>query len=350
MRTQKLKIIINTFKVSVSIHLFTTYMIFFRLVVLIFFSCVVCIGCKREPTEPIALPIESPSCRSLGIPLTGCEFDMQYITSSPKFEMPCFNPNNDTEFIYRSGSKLWKYNLTSRDTELLIDNVRLFSQPTWSRSGHIAFTQADLNIWLMDENGNGLIQLSDGGKDLFPEFLSNRDELLFTKGGSILITDLESNLITKFCKQYEDSLCNAWRMSSSSTNGEIACEYIPNQDEYGVAIYDLEGNLEQVIYKTKQRPESDELILDIDWHPNDLTVFFTDGRGIHSVNIETSEKSLVNEACESKNYRDISISPDGNTLIATRLTSSYADCLVTSKMSIVRMDIDGSNEEELLTP
>lgn len=305
------------------------------------------IGCKKKGSE-LNLPVASTSnCEE--IDFSECIGFEEFVEITPKYEKPCFNPHNSDEFIYRQGNQLWIHDLTTAESKVFKDDVRVMTQPDWSTKGWITFSQIDRNVWILSDDGGELKQLTTNESSLYPEFNANGEEILFLSTQMQLI-DLQGTLIDQICKAYKDSLCSGWKLSSWSTSNILAGEYQPNQSDYGLCIYDQSGNVIDILYRSDGTNDGADFLRDIEWHPDNERIFFTDGYGIKVVDVNTKNVTRIVEGCNSHSYGDISISSDGETIVATRFTSSYANCVITSKTGIVRMDIDGSNEEELLMP
>lgn len=305
-------------------------------------------SCKREDPEPIITEPET-DCANFDIADGECIFFVEYTNVGPVYQMPCFNPNNGEEFIYREGKAIWRYSISTKESSLLTDNIRMFCQPSWSLGNHIAFTESDWQVWLMRSDGSDLKQISSGDWNWHPEFNTDGDQLLYSAGNELKVVNLSGAIEHSFCKQYKDT-CAGWRTSSWSLNDLLAAEYMPNENEYGLCLYSLNGDVLDVLYRSDGTNENDDFITSIQWHPDNQRVFFTDGFGIKSVDIETKQLKIIRSSCDRRTYADISISPDGDRLVAARTDATYADCVVTQQTGIVIMDIDGSNETELLMP
>jgi hypothetical protein len=91
-----------------------------------------------------------------------------YITvDSLGFSSPCFNPDNENEFIYveasptRPGERLCKYNLLSNTKTVLLER-NYFAPPKYGRNGMILLNFSDGSIWKMHDDGTELTQLTGG--------------------------------------------------------------------------------------------------------------------------------------------------------------------------------------------
>lgn len=305
--------------------------------VLLWLAC-----CKKD--EPID-PSISPICLDFEVGSDECPWGGPlYKDGSPNYQKACFNPNNPDEFVYRHGNAVWKYTISSQRSEIVKDGIRPFTQLDWGRDGWITFTGSDWNVWILKDDGSEIRQLTSSTlREWAPEFNHEGKKILYQSWHNRII-DLNGFLQDSICKIFDDTICSSWEICAWSSGGDIVAEYRPNSSDYGLSLYDLKGNATDILYRSDNPDKNDDFIQDVEWHPDNSRVYFTDGFGLKVVNVTTKVVSTIKESCDSKTYFDISISSDGRTILASRKISTYSDCTVTSRMDLVLMDIDGCNE------
>jgi Tol biopolymer transport system component len=147
--------------------------IVFGLVILTFISC------RKDKQDPFV----SGQCNSYGqvqIPY----FQYYFEFSGPQYMKPSFNPNNPNEFVYNyifgAEMELRTFNILTKEQRTLASTVNLASKPSWSSQGKIAFDDAiNYHIWIIEENGNNLTQLSNNTANLFPAWSPDGNQLYY---------------------------------------------------------------------------------------------------------------------------------------------------------------------------
>jgi hypothetical protein len=252
-----------------------------------------------------------------------------------QFQTPYFNPNNSSEFIfnYRDYSlneyKLIKFNIQTGIQTELANNVKIISQPKWSRKGWIAFDNvynANYQIWVVKENGDSLNQMSIDGGNVFPVWDSSGENLfwqhspysptghpfyLFKQGLYNLFPDtiLTTNNVNSGYSGYNDI---------SIDNQLISKTYIGNKNHIGYA------EINNLSFTSLIDLEESNLIglTGLCWSNNSQLAYFTVSKfGLFKLNIKNGNYFKLISFCDSKRYKCISCSSDGSKLIGERITS-----------------------------
>ncbi len=118
-------------------------------------------SCLKD--KVISTPSGEGDCYSFGVLPSLTYFSNERF----QYQAPYFNPNNVNEFVYNYKDfeldeyKLMKYNIQTGEKTVLANNVKIISQPKWSRKGWIAFDNVfnqNYQIWIIKDNGDSLKQ------------------------------------------------------------------------------------------------------------------------------------------------------------------------------------------------
>lgn len=296
-------------------------------------------------------------------------------TKTPAYERAVFDPVDGDELILErkvasSEYDLVKYDLSSGELIQLKDQIRIASDLTWSVKGWIAFSGLDdWNIWKIREDGSGLTQLSNTPRDLSPEFHPDGEKLIYSRNMDygpeldtnpqlrhqykVMLINLNGDSLDSFCREVGSDPCYPWSRVSWAPDGERVAApdggVAPNK---GVAIYDLNG--ERLSYDFDFFGKEISKIVDIEWHPDNERVFFiyrNGGKDIRGGIVvwypSSGQTHIMRKGCDNRNYIDLSISPDGERLVAIRRDSEMKDCEIIDEARPVIMKIDGSDERVL---
>jgi len=268
---------------------------------------------------------------------------------------PCFNPNNGDEFIYMKEEsnkyQLIKYNLQSKSEIILLDNTLIVGQPKWGKNGWIVFSKLDLNVYLMKDNGDSLKQITWYFENNYPSFLGN--DKIFISVGAETSPGASGNKIIDYFGNRIDSL------KASKYNGVIGLNHIDENNliasefgyntEYGISIMHSDFSNNEFIFKSIFNGRNN--IEGIFWHPNNEDVYFSMVReGLFKVNKNSKNLIKVRNGCDSRSYRYLSISPDGQKILVERVDATDFQNKTgswTEEAKIYIMDIDGKNEKNV---
>lgn len=274
-----------------------------------------------------------------------------YIFDSVFYEKPYFNPNNPDEFIYiENGYKLIKYNMaTEAKTELFNDGNQIYYQPKWSRTGWIAFNKSDYNIYVMKDNGDSLIQLTNNGSDLwsaanfYGEFNYNGDSLLYSTSYYLITYDhVEQAVIVSDDFSTYDTIFNY--ILSPLTNWQKP-GYLLDYGYVWIGNYNIASDSIFYIpaFDTITSPTG------IFWLSDKINFIYYKGYGIYQTNSINGKTSKLKEMCPYIFYLFPSYSETSGKVIACKVIKEWlGDNKVSVKSHIVLMNPDGSNEITIL--
>ncbi len=269
---------------------------------------------------------------------------------------PCFNPNNNNEFIYlkdeNNSESLVKYNMATKIEQTLINNIKILGQPKWNKNGWIVFTKTDLKMYLIKDNGDSAhtipIYYSENS---YPSFIGN--DKIFYSVGTETKPGISGNKIINYKGSMIDSIKAAdlnasFGINDVNGNNEIV-SWICDNTGCSIKYFTYEKKDYKPIYSFSFTGRNN--ITGIIWHPNNDDVYFSTYReGLYRVNKNTKKYVKVRNGCDSRSYRYLSISPDGSKIIIERVDATdYTKNLGswTEEGKIFIMDIDGKNERNV---
>jgi hypothetical protein len=256
---------------------------------------------------------------------------------------PCFNPNNSDEFVYvkRVGFiySLVKYNIKLQKEDILLGNIQITEeQPKWGENGLILFNDRNFQLFTIKSDGKDLKLIKSKGSFYYPEW----------KNDSIIVGHFRyehtsadyfasMNTITGKLDSIDG---NYFSRAAYNNKGE----YCYHNREY----LKLESNKKTTILIDSTYGR--ERIADCKWHPNDVDIYYsTNVTGLFKINKNTKQITQIKSGCDTRRYREISISSDGKKIIAHRVDSPQPkdDATPEEDAGIYLMDIDGKNEVKL---
>lgn len=268
---------------------------------------------------------------------------------------PCFNPNNLEEFVYvkeeNNNYKLVKYDIQSKLETVLLDNTIVVGQPKWGRNGWIVFSGIDLNVYLIKSNGDSLRKITTYFENNHPSFLGF--DKIFASVGSETSTGASGNKIIDYSGKRVDSLLLTelegliWLNHVNSLNEVCGSFKKDNKIMIKILKYPNKTSSDYICKEFNGRIE----LTGIFWHPNNDDIYYSTYReGIFVLNKSSKNVTKIKCGCDSRSYRYLSISPDGNNIIAERVDATdynIANGSWTEEGKIVIMDIDGRNERNV---
>ena len=269
--------------------------------------------------------------------------------SNNQYKYPYYNPNNNNEIIYyysdyeNNTNQLVKYDILQKTKTILIDNIIIISQPKWGINDWILLNNIELEIWKIKSNGDSLINVAAGGSNLFPEWNANNTSIIYTNSetGGIPYNLISKNILTNI----NDTIFNdiATHLSISNTNVLAATFYMCN-----ISLSELSDYLSW--HKVSEYAcVGNNTITCFNWHPNSLHLFCSKRRdGIFKIDTKNNIEIKIKNACDSKFYKTLSVSPDGDKLITERIDGYISnDNKLFNDSKIYIMDINGCNEQEI---
>jgi len=251
-----------------------------------------------------------------------------------QYQTPYFNPNNTNEFVYNykdfelNEYKLMKYNIQTGVKLELISDVKIISQPKWSKKGWIAFDNVfnqNYQMWIIKDNGDSLTQLSTSEYNIFPTWNLSGNKLYWqyspVLGHPYYFVNKELNNSVLDTIMYTNDVNNGYTSYSEIGNNNILITntYINNQEH--LAYTDINNISFTSLFNTFQEFETD-FCRGLTWSNDNKIVYFSiPNKGLFEINIFTKKYTLLIEYCDSKRYNKISCSPDGKRLIGERIDS-----------------------------
>lgn len=295
------------------------------------------ISCKKEIkiVEPIE---ENCDCETI-YPIPGDSYGYEHVHDTSYYLNPVFNPNNsneiafiDTDF-YNYGMKIYRYNLITKQKQLVFSG--LFQKTlNWTSNDWIIFQQNDFKLYKIKSNGDSLTQINHAYNYFHPAISKDGSKMVVlrvgTAGKSYLI-DMDGNEI--------DSLEN-WVHNTGNWNSSNLFAGISSHNR--LKIINPETN---ELHFNKLYPST---IQDFVWL-NEYEGIYSTTKGLYKLNYLTKTEQKIKCGCNSRTYRSGSLNSDGTKLVYTRSVLKHLEpTILLEDLQIVIMNIDGSDEEEII--
>lgn len=260
---------------------------------------------------------------------------------------PFYNPNNGKEFIFLRENndkfQLVKYNLENKSEIVLIDNSDIVGQPKWGKNGWIVYISSDYQINLLKEDGSVSKKITNSNFHLFPDWLN--DSTLLVEFSFNLGVPYFNSQVTSDGSIIDTIRNSSFRNGSVNIIGESAYQLYTINPTIFIRDKIIESKLVELENNGRFQ------ITGIVWHPNNSDVYYSTYReGLFKVNRFTKLISKIMDGCDSKSYRSLCISPDGNNILVERVgASDYQNTTGswTEESKIIIMDINGNNERNV---
>lgn len=306
-------------------------------IILFFFLAILFTNCKKDA---ITIVVDK-TCEDIP-PISGISFGYQYTQPEITSKAPCFNPTNPNELIFVRGhysthsNELVKYNLISKQENILLNSTQIWGRPSWGKNGWILLNKGDNQVWKIKDNGDSLIQLTTQfGLDAI--WSPNANEFAYwVQIGSIYYTffsDVNGNVFDTLL--YPNIVYQAaW----SPDGSKIAT--------HGLSYIDL--NTQQTIFVSTPNTS---YIQSVGWLSDSETLIWNSNDGIFLTNIFSQKTSQIKSACTSKFYSWFTVHPNSNKIIVERIDNTLInDYTIFSENNLYIMDVDGKNETKLTLP
>lgn len=306
-------------------------------------------------------------CLIFEVPALGV--GVTYGETTFQFKAPCFNPNNNEEFVYIYENKITGissleiYNLTTKEKKVLVeDNVWDESQPTWGINNKIAFIMNNQVFWI-NSDGTDLLQLGNDYRSHAPEWIYQDSFLTFTNywleppsndnGAkehmyqSILSSDGTS--MDSFTVSFENGNVGGLGLGSFNNNSRLFARIYNTDDnaEFKLGLIDIQNALS---LQTTEIPNlENQSITCVQWHPNFEDIYFSFYYSdFYKFNLPSGKLTVIMEACDSKWYDKFSFSQDGEKVLMEKVCNTFDGISIWQSSKIVLMNIDGTEEEIVL--
>jgi len=258
----------------------------------------------------------------------------------------CFNPNNPNEFAYYHGNNLINkgeiriFNLQTK-TYSVVYSRTIWTRPVWGSSYWIAFG-LNQQLFKIKRTGDSLTQLSTHGENYYPVWSPNAQEMVFVFRNTenkqfVMLSDNKGTHL--------DSIPDYW-FGDGGWNAGNQIAFLPTSDSKSIGLIDANQFLIRL-----QLQVSSIRISDVKWIPNTDDILWTCRDGIFRTNTKTQQTMQIKSGCDFKNYDEISVSNDGQRILASVFTQKYLDPDTIAIFSEIRiMNIDGSEEQIVQFP
>jgi len=298
------------------------------------------------------------------------ELGYGYVQSGIQYFKPCFNPNNENEFIYirktiPTLTELVKYDLVTNSETILCDTEYIISQPQWGKLGIITFNTLNWKVWIINEDGSNLIQLTFEERDIFPNFNFTGDAIYYYRGkpysnyeheqnpnlifeSLMMKIDLNGNFIDSITTYniFLNTFYQNWGVSDFN-NSTI---YFKAGTAYNHGIYKMDENIQTISPVFSWYEELN--LLDLDFSNNKIYyTFWHNNLNIFDINTNTNNVFL--EGCDTKYYDKISISPNGNEMLVEKIINiptvyEYGTVDIDEKHEIWLINLNDKTETRIL--
>ncbi|MHB8260871.1 MAG: TolB family protein [Bacteroidia bacterium] len=311
----------------------------YSIIIFIFFI----FSCRKDPP----IPTIGNNSECLNLYWTNLSGIINWPGVDTVYNTPRFNPNNSNEIVYVQGitsankSYLVKRNLGTGQETQIISNI--WQMPDWSIKDWIVFNHADNQVWKIKSNGDSLTLITKNMQGGFYAIWSpDGNKIAYNTAGTppyTLITDAKGNyldslpyFLSYLTRWSEDSL-NICGLPKGNDFVDVAYQNVFTHQGYQPTNNVLDANASNMIY-----------INAIDWTPDSKSLIWANPHGIYQTNITTKQTIKIKDACNSKYYTSLSISPDGKKIIAQRYDQKLENNYLYIKSGLSLIDIDGKNE------
>lgn len=283
------------------------------------------------------------------------------IQSKELFGTPCFNPNNNSQFVYSywdletTTFQLRLHNLSTCEDKLLVDNVSVISQPKWSKSGIITFDNSlNYKVSVVNENSGSLYEIDYPTANLYPSINTYGTRLFWCHSPTLgvpyfyLSANLNGSDIDTLLTSEGQNLGFSGYSDLNDSNWIVCKTFINNEEHLAV--------------KNLNVPESDFISLlnltqmdmrgidGICWSGNSEHVFFTipssiiaENRGLFKINVSNSKITRLIKFCPSKRMKSVSCSSDDKNLLVEMILyereNNQNTNLIVCKSHICRIEL-----------
>lgn len=306
--------------------------------IILFAICTLFLSCQKDP--PVPLTGDSDCLEIKYTSVAG-------LLAWPGVDTICnsvsCNPNNKDEFVYLLGiqstqvSSLVKRNLVTGEEIILVTNV--WRKPDWGINGWILFNHADNQVWKIKANGDSLTLITsdmEGGHN--PVWSADGQRLSYVKQ----IGSTYYNIVCDPTGAHHDTLSyfsfylGNWSRDNSNICG-LSLDYLNVTYQNVIS--------KQVLQPTNNSGSTDYIYSDaVTWTPDSKYIIWANPIGLYKTNVQTNQTVKLREACNRRFYTSLSISSDGNKIIAQRTDQMLANNYLYIKKGLSIIDIDGKKE------
>jgi hypothetical protein len=267
---------------------------------------------------------------------------------------------NASEFVYvyfNGGTYKYEmriYNLQTGEDNILLESSASIYYPIWTVSGWIYFTSS-LKLYRIDELGANL-SLVDNNYSRLISYDATSDILIYTH-----IYSSSTPYNQRYYYFVNGSEFEQQSVFSVTELDTIMINQIINWDEKTTIVYTI-NNKKIKIFKFNLINKTKELICNLNYdnfllevaggvnnYSNSINkLFMPKSTGLFVVVLNSCKISKIKNACPMVYYINISVSPDGNTILADRVEWVIKGVDAEERYRIVQLNIDGSEERIIL--
>jgi hypothetical protein len=298
-------------------------------------------SCKKD--QPVPIEIDQIDCANFSY--TSASF-ANWPGVDVTYNTPVFNPSNSNEILFVKGvtssgiSTIVKRNLINNSEVNIVNSV--MDKPDWSIKDWIIFNHGDNKISKIKSNGDSLQLLTlDNSQEFNPIWKPNGSQYVYatqTFSSSL-------NIIAQANGQHLDTVSyfsfylQDWFLDGSNIIGL-------SLDHLNVLSYNTNSKLTTTITNNTLDAHSTNLIYirGCSLTPDFKFVIWSNNSGIYKTNINTKETIKIKAACDSKYYPSISVSPDGQKIIAARVDQNFEHDTIFIKTGLSLIEINSGKE------
>lgn len=307
-------------------------------------------GCKKDKFTLSPISVEE-DYKCISVPSLPCNQviigGIYYIIDFENYvSEPCFNPNNDNEFVYTKraqGRELRIYNLQTKENKLILASNNAIRVPKWGETGWIVFESPDCNVYKIKSDGDSLVQMTTEGCYNHPSWFFDEDKIITYNRilGKEVIIDINGNILDTLIEHVTGYHSTITRRPYLLSNGG---------DLGGVSLFNFQtGNYDfRYYYQQDDTSEFIPVTRGSTFWLNNLQVIYSNYRGLHKLNISSSSNINFKKSCNARVYKWGDINSSKTKMIWARGDYTQIDsCTLGYQHRIYLMDIDGSNEQEI---
>lgn len=279
----------------------------------------------------------------------------EYIVNPGMIFAPCYHPNNNDEIAYfkqdtSTGSMtLNTYNFNTQKENTILSNALVYGpnppQIKWYKPHLLSFIRTDGNIYTVNtENGEvkNITRIPTFTHHTWINDTTIVAELSLNGGNSYY----NKAIINANTGEIDTTKNDYFKFGTYLTNGSYV--YVKRNDSKNIFI--KYPNEEERRITDNILPDRDS-ITGLALHPDMEQIFFTTYRsGIYSVNIALKKTNKIRAGCDTRSYRNITISPDGKQMVVQRIDAheNTTEAKWIETHCLYRMDINGKNEMQIV--
>lgn len=264
---------------------------------------------------------------------------------------PCYNPNNNNEFVFIEKSdsdyisKLCTFNMLTKEKVLLADYPSY--HPQWGKNNWIVFNRFNSQIWKVKSNGDSLTMLFSEG--------TNYNLVVNPEGNTFAFKNQIENeakmLVSGINGIVADTLPTPIFNSASWSKDNDRISVVRSGFAYIIGYYNSNFTLFTELYDNEGKTgEAWDYISDTEWFPDSKNILWLASGKYWVTSIDTKNTYVFYEPCENNYNMYPSFSPDGTNIIWEKTVSQVLDNgnILKQTSSIVMTDIHGENEITIL--